>query len=109
MAGCPLVNNTIFTAPSTSNFLKICYYDILDIGDLAAIDMKEYSGVTTFDSCIGLCDSYNTESGSKVCKAVVWDLEGSDYQDCWLKNSTQTLTSNIATNNPNGTVCAILQ
>lgn len=65
--------------------------------------------VSTFDSCIGLCDSYNTENGEGECKSVVWDLVGGDYQDCWLKNATGGLAQNGVVGKANGTVAAILQ
>jgi hypothetical protein len=65
--------------------------------------------VTSFDSCIGLCDSYNTENGKGSCKSVVWDMTGSDLYDCWLKNSTTRLTANGLVGTANSTVAAILQ
>ncbi|PMD60190.1 uncharacterized protein K444DRAFT_398550 [Hyaloscypha bicolor E] len=102
-AGCPLVNNTVFTAPSGSRFQKICYDDILSIN----IDFQMHV-VTSFDSCIGLCDSANVENGTPICKSVVWDLGGSDNQDCWLKNASAVLTPNSQTGNVNGTAAAIL-
>jgi hypothetical protein len=105
MSGCPLVNGTIFTGPSGATFKKICYYDILASGN----DIKGISSVTTFDSCIGLCDSYNVANGGTTCKSVVWDMTGSYYQDCWFKNSTSVLMANGVVGAKNSTVAAIRQ
>jgi hypothetical protein len=64
--------------------------------------------VTSFDSCIGLCDSANVENGANICKSVVWDLAGHDYLDCWLKNASAVLTPNSQIGIANGTAAAIL-
>lgn len=101
IAGCPLVNGTIFTAPSGDKYLKLCATDILANN----IDIAHTTGVTTFNACIGLCDSLNTEAGKVVCKSAVWDIVDPDYEFCWLKNATKVLTPQ----SNNGSVATIRQ
>lgn len=86
LSDCPSSNNTIYSAPSTSqSFRKLCGDSFLRVN---GTDNCINQQAPSLDACIGLCAAYNVQyaadiasSARSVCSSVCWraTIVGDDF------------------------------